>query len=279
MQRPRAPGKTAGLVSATRRSQNRWFARGKVNQGIPGSAVLELILIAAPDVQSATPAKRSKTAGTANASAEGTKQSGNDVAKSQRQARAAAATAQKEAANEDVELGSSESDSGSDAGAMIEALDFSSEDEEGIRPTPAQASKGAAGEELKAVVQAAKMGKVQHNAAFSDGPGPNKDIEASSVEDRGVMYVGHLPNGFFEHEMRAYFSQFGTVTRLRVSRNKRSGKSKGYAFIEFESAEVCEIAAKTMDHYLLFGHILKCKVVPKDKVPERLWKGANRRFK
>lgn len=34
-----------------------------------------------------------------------------------------------------------------------------------------------------------------------------------------------------------------------------------------------------MDKYLLFGHILTCKVVPKSQVHESLWKGSNKRFK
>lgn len=79
--------------------------------------------------------------------------------------------------------------------------------------------------------------------------------------------------------MRAYFSQFGTIQRLRLSRNKRTGHSKHYAFLQFASSEVAKIAADTMDNYLMFGHILKCKVVPKEQVQENLWKGANKRFK
>lgn len=79
--------------------------------------------------------------------------------------------------------------------------------------------------------------------------------------------------------MQAYFSQFGKLLRLRLSRNRRTGHSKHYAFIEFASAEVAEIATKTMNNYLLFGHILKCKIVPRDQVHPNLWKGAHRRFK
>lgn len=79
--------------------------------------------------------------------------------------------------------------------------------------------------------------------------------------------------------MRAYFSQFGTIQRLRLSRNKHTGHSKHYAFLQFASSEVAKIAADTMDNYLMFGHILKCKVVPKEQVQENLWKGANKRFK
>ena len=43
----------------------------------------------------------------------------------------------------------------------------------------------------------------------------------------GVIYVGHLPHGFFEEQMRPFFEQFGVVTRLRVSRCKKTARSKG----------------------------------------------------
>ncbi|TGZ79580.1 RNA-binding domain-containing protein, partial [Ascodesmis nigricans] len=97
----------------------------------------------------------------------------------------------------------------------------------------------------------------------------------------GIVYLGRIPHGFYEHEMRSYFSQFGTVSRLRLSRNKKTGKSKHYAFIEFADEDVAAIVAETMNNYLLFGHILKCKVVPRDNLEyiEKLMKGANKRFK
>lgn len=79
--------------------------------------------------------------------------------------------------------------------------------------------------------------------------------------------------------MKKYFSQFGTVLRLRLSRNKKTGASKHYAFIEFANGEVAEIVAKTMHNYLMFGHILQCRVVPSEQVHPELFKGANERFK
>lgn len=79
--------------------------------------------------------------------------------------------------------------------------------------------------------------------------------------------------------MKKYFSQFGRVKRLRLSRNKKTGASKHYAFVEFQSSEVADIVARTMDNYLLFGHILKCKFVPADQVHPNLFKGAGERFK
>ncbi|KAI0426317.1 hypothetical protein F5Y09DRAFT_319307 [Xylaria sp. FL1042] len=118
-----------------------------------------------------------------------------------------------------------------------------------------------------------------------------KDLELPKVSKRvtkasksndsepGVVYIGRIPRGFYEHQMREYFSQFGQVDKIRMSRNKVTGQSKHFAFIEFAELGVAEIVAKTMDNYLLAGHILKVKMVPKSQIHEKLWIGANRRFK
>jgi nucleolar protein 15 len=59
----------------------------------------------------------------------------------------------------------------------------------------------------------------------------------------------------------------------------KTGRSKHYGFIEFVSAPVAQIVAETMDNYLLMGHIMACKVVPKDDVHPELWLGANRKWR
>jgi nucleolar protein 15 len=79
--------------------------------------------------------------------------------------------------------------------------------------------------------------------------------------------------------MRSYFSQFGTITRLRLARNRKTGQSKHYAFIEFEDAEVADIVQRVMDKYLLFSALLQVRRISPDDVRENLFKGANTRFK
>ncbi|KAH7884619.1 hypothetical protein F5I97DRAFT_1890684 [Phlebopus sp. FC_14] len=98
-------------------------------------------------------------------------------------------------------------------------------------------------------------------------------------QNRGVISISRLPHGFYEDQLKAYFAQFGDVTRLRLSRNKKTGQSKHYAFLEFELASVAQIVAETMDNYLLMGHILRCKLIPKDEVHPALWVGANRKWR
>lgn len=40
----------------------------------------------------------------------------------------------------------------------------------------------------------------------------------------------------------------------------QTGGVKGYAFVEFAISEVAKIAADTMNNYLMFGKLLKCKL-------------------
>lgn len=103
--------------------------------------------------------------------------------------------------------------------------------------------------------------------------------KSGSKEGPGTVYVGRIPHGFYEKEMREYFSQFGDITKLRLSRNKLTGASKHFAFIEFSSTEVAKIVAETMDNYLLFGHILKCKYAQPESLHPDTWKGADKKFR
>lgn len=83
--------------------------------------------------------------------------------------------------------------------------------------------------------------------------------------NRGVVYISHLPHGFYEDQLTKYFKQFGEVTRVKVGRSQTTGKSKGYGFVEFRLPEVAQIAAETMDNYLMFQKLLKTVYIPPEK--------------
>jgi nucleolar protein 15 len=107
-----------------------------------------------------------------------------------------------------------------------------------------------------------------------------KSKKTVSQDDKpGIVYIGRIPHGFYENEMREYFKQFGTILRLRMSRNKKTGSSRHFAFVEFESADVADIVARTMDNYIMFNHILKVKLIPDGQTHKDMFIGANKRFK
>jgi len=108
-----------------------------------------------------------------------------------------------------------------------------------------------------------------------------KNIETMDIIDKntGVIYVGHLPWGFEDSGIRKYFVQFGNILRILVPRSKKSGRTKGFAFVEFEDREVAEIASKTMNNYILFDRVLKCAVVEDTSKYNVIFMKCKRKFK
>jgi nucleolar protein 15 len=94
-----------------------------------------------------------------------------------------------------------------------------------------------------------------------------------------TIYLGRIPHGFYEDQLRSYFSQFGTLNHVRLSRNKRTGQSKHYAFLQFQEEDAARCAAEAMNNYLLDGKLLKCQVMQPEQVHEKMWNGADRKFK
>ena len=94
----------------------------------------------------------------------------------------------------------------------------------------------------------------------------------------GVIYVGHLPWGFIDSTLKIYFSQFGNITRIISPKSSKTGRSVGYAFIEFEDEETARIAAKTMNNYILFEKILKCNFVEDKTKYDRIFLKWKKKF-
>lgn len=94
-----------------------------------------------------------------------------------------------------------------------------------------------------------------------------------------VLVCRHIPHGFYEKQMKEYFSQFGKVSKIRLSRNKKTGKSKHYAFVQFQSSDVAKIVAEAMNGYMFFGQKLETRTLMKKEIHPELFKGANRVFK
>merc|ERR1712151_602395 len=77
----------------------------------------------------------------------------------------------------------------------------------------------------------------------------------------GVLHVKQLPRVLDEQDLKDYFQQFGRVDKVKLARSSRTANSKGYAFVLFRDGKVAEVAAKSMDKYLLFNCLLKCKAI------------------
>ena len=60
------------------------------------------------------------------------------------------------------------------------------------------------------------------------------------------LFVGNLAYQTIENDLQEYFSQAGTVTSVNLMLDKFTGKSRGFAFVEFASPEE---AQKAVDEF------------------------------
>ena len=85
-------------------------------------------------------------------------------------------------------------------------------------------------------------------------------IKLVNPQQAKAVYIGGLPKGFFEPQLKDFFSQFGTVKKVKLLRNKQTGHTRHSGWVEFEHNTVAAVAAETMNGYLLDGHVLKCRL-------------------
>uniref|UniRef100_A0A7S4NN50 RRM domain-containing protein n=1 Tax=Guillardia theta TaxID=55529 RepID=A0A7S4NN50_GUITH len=95
---------------------------------------------------------------------------------------------------------------------------------------------------------------------------------------RGVIYIGHIPHGFYKEQQYQFFSQYGKVTRLRLARNRKTGAYKGYGWVEFDDAAVAHEMAEKFNKYNVHGKSLHIHVVPNDQVHPELFRNCERDF-
>ncbi|MFZ2656895.1 MAG: RNA-binding protein [Victivallales bacterium] len=58
-----------------------------------------------------------------------------------------------------------------------------------------------------------------------------------------VLYVGNLPFTATEEEVRAMYSEFGTVNSVKIIKDKETGRSRGFCFVEMDD----DAALKAID--------------------------------
>ena len=71
--------------------------------------------------------------------------------------------------------------------------------------------------------------------------------QEKSIAMEAKLYVGNLPYNTVDADLQALFSQAGTVKSAQVIKDRQSGRSKGFGFVEMSSSEEAQ-SAITMFH-------------------------------
>lgn len=101
--------------------------------------------------------------------------------------------------------------------------------------------------------------------------------QVQKEREEGVVMVRHFPAAFTASAMKKYFSQFGTVIGVRMSRSKKTGRLQPHAMVLFAKSLVAKVAAEAMDNYLMFGKLMRCTFVPFNGYGRSLFKKQRKR--
>ena len=67
------------------------------------------------------------------------------------------------------------------------------------------------------------------------------------------LYVGNLPFKTGEEELQALFAQHGTVQSVNLIRDRLSGQSRGFGFVEMTSEDEAEKAIQSLNGHDMDG--------------------------
>jgi len=82
------------------------------------------------------------------------------------------------------------------------------------------------------------------------------------------LYVGNLSYSTTEEDLRTLFSQAGAVASVELIKDRDTGSSKGFAFIEMESQSDAEKAISTYNGYNLDNREIKVSIArPREERP------------
>ena len=71
------------------------------------------------------------------------------------------------------------------------------------------------------------------------------------------LYVGNLSKSTTQEELNALFTQAGQVTATEVIKDRKSGESKGFAFITMSAQSEADKAVSMFNAYSLSDYTLK----------------------
>ena len=94
------------------------------------------------------------------------------------------------------------------------------------------------------------------------------------------LFVGNLSYQTMENDLQEYFSQAGVVTSVNLMLDKFTGKSRGFAFIEFSTSEEANKAVEMFHGKDLQGRALTVNIArPREERAPRSGGGGGGGFR
>lgn len=82
------------------------------------------------------------------------------------------------------------------------------------------------------------------------------------VSSSSRLYVGSLHFNLTESDIKQVFEPFGDLEFVDLHKDPMTGRSKGYAFVQYKRAEDAKMALEQMEGFELAGRTVCVSVIP-----------------
>lgn len=84
------------------------------------------------------------------------------------------------------------------------------------------------------------------------------------------IYVGNLPYGTTDEDIKSLFNEFGEVSSVNIIKDRMTGNSKGFGFVEMENDDEGQKAIEGVNGKELQGRSLKVNLArPRQERPRQ----------
>jgi cold-inducible RNA-binding protein len=92
------------------------------------------------------------------------------------------------------------------------------------------------------------------------------------------LFVGNLSYQTMENDLQDYFSQVGSISSVNLMMDKMTGKSRGFAFVEFSNSDDANKAIEQFHNKEFQGRALTVNIArPREERPQQQqrWGGSS----
>ena len=89
------------------------------------------------------------------------------------------------------------------------------------------------------------------------------------------IYVGNLDFNITDEQLRNMFAEYGAVDSAKIIKDRFSGRSKGFGFVEMPSNSEADQAIKALNRNMVNGQMIK--VNPADPGGKRASRGRGKK--
>lgn len=99
-------------------------------------------------------------------------------------------------------------------------------------------------------------------------------------ENPKKLYVGNLPFSTSEEEIKSMFAPYGEIVDVKLITDRYSGRSKGFAFVEFATEDQARAAVEALHDTDMGGRKMAVNIAkpprPRENRPQRGGYGGGR---